>query len=200
MKNTTLKLFGLELPIQRWALPLVTLIAVAGLAAFVFQHIFPPDDLRQTNEHLEATVREYGLHMTDMPTSVHVDPDGAFTIKVFADRCVLIQRKVSGQILTKLVLDLERAAALQQGQVVPPAAPIRPLFDLPVVEAQGGRCLNPHPGSFTVKDGPRNGCWVQVFRYFSDGCSHYQLFESCRGYWDSNPDGSPKVVWTRCVH
>jgi hypothetical protein len=61
-------------------------------------------------------------------------------------------------------------------------------------------CLNPHPGSFNTSYGTRNGCWVQVWRNFQDGCTHYQWFNSCGNYWDVNQDGSPKVVWKECRH
>lgn len=63
-----------------------------------------------------------------------------------------------------------------------------------------GACLNPHPGAFNWWYGERNGCWVQVWRRFADNCTHYQWFNSCGGFWDVNPDGSPRVFWTACYH
>lgn len=57
-----------------------------------------------------------------------------------------------------------------------------------------GRCINPHPGTFQTWVGQRNGCWIQIWRRFQDGCVHYEWFNSCYNYWD------PKIYWTFCVH
>ena len=62
------------------------------------------------------------------------------------------------------------------------------------------RCQDPHPGQFRTWNGQQNGCWIQVWRGWPDGCQHYQWFNSCNGYWDINPNGSPRVFWTCCVH
>ena len=69
-------------------------------------------------------------------------------------------------------------------------------------EPQGcsGRCLDPHPGPFQSWNGEQNGCWIQVWRRWPEGCQHYQWYNSCNGYWDSYPNGAPKVNWTCCVH
>lgn len=72
----------------------------------------------------------------------------------------------------------------------------------PTVEAAGmmGQCVDPHPGPFTFQNVPVNQCLVQVWRYFQDGCVHYQLYNPCTGMWDVYPNGAPRVNWTRCVH
>ena len=72
-----------------------------------------------------------------------------------------------------------------------------------IVEPQGGcqrRCQDPHPGQFQTWNGQQNGCWIQVWRKWPDGCQHYQWYNSCNGYWDAYPNGAPKVFWTCCVH
>lgn len=61
-----------------------------------------------------------------------------------------------------------------------------------------GTCQNPHPGNFRWSYGGQNGCWVQVWRQFTDGCTHYQWFNTCGNYWALNPDGSPQIFWTYC--
>jgi hypothetical protein len=63
-----------------------------------------------------------------------------------------------------------------------------------------GRCLDPHPGQFSVANQQINQCLVQVWRYFADGCVHYQFFNPCSGSWDVYPNGAPHVTWTRCIH
>ena len=62
------------------------------------------------------------------------------------------------------------------------------------------RCLDPHPGAFRSWYGQQNGCWIQVWRSWPEGCQHYQWFNSCNGYWDSYPNGAPRVYWNCCVH
>lgn len=63
-----------------------------------------------------------------------------------------------------------------------------------------GRCIDPHPGQFRSWSGDRNGCWVAVHRQWQDGCTHYQWYNACYNYWDTHPNGAPKVYWTQCVH
>ena len=63
-----------------------------------------------------------------------------------------------------------------------------------------GRCLDPHPGAFRFWYGQQNGCWIQVWRAWPEGCQHYQWYNSCNGYWDSYPNGAPRVFWNCCVH
>jgi hypothetical protein len=53
-------------------------------------------------------------------------------------------------------------------------------------------CQNPHPGQFTFYWGPVSGCRQPQFRNFSDGCSHYQIFNTCAGVWE------PQIYWTQC--
>jgi hypothetical protein len=57
-----------------------------------------------------------------------------------------------------------------------------------------GRCLNPHPGPFRTWNGQQNGCFVQIWRQWEDGCTHYQWYNACSG----TPAGP--ITWTYCVH
>jgi hypothetical protein len=202
-EDTTISLFGLTLPLPRWTRTAFGLIAVCGVAGLVYQKVKPSTDLvtlKEANTQLLAEVTEYGLHMSDTPTNAFVDADGLFTIKTFADKCVIIHRRIGGRVLTKLVLDLDRASHHRADARAPAVG--RSLMDaiVPTLAAQG-RCVGgTHPGHFTTQYGARDGCWVQVWRTFADGCQHSQMFNSCSGYWDSNPDGSPKVSWSKCVH
>ena len=58
----------------------------------------------------------------------------------------------------------------------------------------GGHCINPHPGPFNQWYGQVNGCFVQVWRQWPDGCTHFQWFNRCYNYFD------PNITWTNCVH
>jgi len=68
------------------------------------------------------------------------------------------------------------------------------------VQGCSRKCLDPHPNAFRFWYGQQNGCWVQVWRSWPEGCQHYQWFNSCNRYWDLHPNGAPKVNWTCCVH
>lgn len=59
-------------------------------------------------------------------------------------------------------------------------------------EVQVG-CLNPHPWGFRSWWGPANGCIAPFYRQWNDGCTHYQVYNACTGYWD------PNVYWTFCA-
>jgi hypothetical protein len=58
----------------------------------------------------------------------------------------------------------------------------------------GGHCINPHPGAYNQWYGQVNGCFVQVWRQWPDGCTHFQWFNRCLNYFD------PAINWSRCVH
>jgi hypothetical protein len=59
---------------------------------------------------------------------------------------------------------------------------------------QGGHCLAQHPGEFQWWYGQVNGCFVQVWRKWPDGCTHFQWYNRCYNYFD------PGITWTACVH
>jgi len=57
-----------------------------------------------------------------------------------------------------------------------------------------GTCLNPHPGQFRYWWGaPHDQCNSPMYRQFTDGCTHYQLYNRCANAWDS------RITWTKCV-
>ena len=74
------------------------------------------------------------------------------------------------------------------------------LSGTPQIAACRGRCLDPHPGAFKYWNGQQNGCWVQVWRSWPEGCQHYQWYNACNGYWDNHPNGAARVYWSCCVH
>lgn len=62
-----------------------------------------------------------------------------------------------------------------------------------LTRAQAGCWSNgPHPWAFTTSWGPANGCWAPFYRRWNDGCTHYQMFNTCSGQWD------PRIYWTYC--
>jgi hypothetical protein len=66
---------------------------------------------------------------------------------------------------------------------------------LPVEPVQGGPqyCINPHPGTFKYWWGPPiDQCNSPMYRQFSDGCTHYQVYNRCANSWDV------RIFWTYC--
>jgi hypothetical protein len=116
------------------------------------------------------------------------------------------QAMLSRRSAFRLVLAGRRAAFCVAAWLIAAGALCsRPAFDVPrplsAVQGQcNGRCLNPHPGEFKTWNGQVNGCQVQVWRQWPDGCLHAQWYDSCNGSWDTDPAGNPRVTWTCCVH
>ena len=217
MPNITL--LGMTLPISRKAIPWISALVVIAIAAIVYrQTIATPVDIvsaREMNARLEREVEEYGLHAMEQPTKHELleDADGALGVRVYADHCVLIQRKtvrgIRTEVRTRLVLDLARAGLRAENRIDRPMLPSlwamattgrwpTPLY------AQGrgcnGGCLNPHPNPFKWWYGARRGEWIEIWRQWPEGCQHVQMLHPASGNWETNADGSPRVRWTCCVH
>jgi len=179
--------------VPRWALGLVALLiaAVTGFTIYWTTIRQPQRELvtlKEANEALQADLQEYNAHLGEPPEAQAVlmdDARGHLVVQRFADGCVLLERRAQTMRRAKLVVDLARDRHT-------PHAAAR-WFTLPVVEAQG-RCLNQHPGGFNTWYGARQGCVVEVWRRWADGCQHFQYFDACHGSWDQ------QIHWTQCVH
>lgn len=205
--------WGLKLPLPRWALYCVAALVVAAIAFTLYAKVVAPFfDQRNT-----AQYQEYQKHFGETPRSVQTlfdnDDLGALTVAFYSsDRCLLVTRKVAGAkgaavphwILADSI-EREPSPGRIVAALVRPvgglSAPLLAAAGLPALPAQAckGRCVNPHAGEFNSWNGETRGCWVQVFRRWPDGCQHYQWFNKCGGYWDSDQNG-PKVFWTCCSH
>lgn len=196
---------GFTVPIPSWTGSFFGVIAVVAIGFGVYRYFFPvvPElvTVKQANEALQREVAHYNMHIVDAPIAALEDDIahqatgasvGHIALRVFADGCLLISRRVGNAATTRLLLDSE----LPPKQANTTAA----IPSLVATVAAQGRCLNPHPGRFQMAYGAREGCWVQVWRTFEDGCVHVQLFNTCTNVWASNADGSPQVQWTRCLH
>lgn len=191
---------GFTVPLPSWTGTFFGIIAVAAIGFGVYRYFFPPTpeliSVKQANEALQLEVTHYNQHIVDVPATQFEDDLnhatshlGHIAIRVFNDGCLLISRKTDDATMTRLLVD--------------PKLTTKTAWTVPAVEAAlaaQGRCLNPHPGAFQSGYGARNGCFVQVWRTFQDGCQHWQWFDTCHSTFESNPDGSPKVTWVRCVH
>ncbi len=194
-------ILGWKGSLPRWALtPLAVLVLALG-GTYIYKQLQPPANLislEDANKQMQEEMAEYGLHAFEEPEKHELleDADGKLMLRVFKDHCVLIQRQTIRGVRSKLVMDLARQRAVGS---VPRLSAI-----FPVAYAQGAcnrGCLNPHPGQFQQWTGQRRvDGWVEIWRQWPEGCQHVQLFYPPTGAWDTNPDGTPRVRWTCCVH
>lgn len=180
--------------VPRWVVTVTGCVLAAAMALTAYMTVWKrPTDalvtLQEANDVLRAEMDEYNLHIAEPAETSAVlldDARGKLTISRYADGCILLARSVTNGKRAKLILDLARdqhAAPRRSGR----------WFEVPVVAA-APQCLNPHPGAFRTWNGQRQGCFVQVWRQWPDGCTHVQMFDTCHGVWDLN------VNWTTCVH
>ena len=202
--------FGVTLPVPRWSVSAFGVIGIVALTGVTWRYFEPSQDLvtlEQANHALSTQVAEYGRHLVETPereATLIDDPRGLLSVRVYPDGCLLIQRRPNGAStsLTRLVPDLTRNTEHRDGDEIPmrmSATAILPTLHAATV-AVDGRCLNPHPGNFVQEFGRKDGCVVEVWRRWKDGCEHFQLLDVCTQSFDTNADGTPRVNWTRCVH
>lgn len=191
--------------VPTWVLVLVVMLCAAGAGFWIYQRAMHPEfelvTQKEANRALQASVNEYGLHISEAPETSAVlldDARGRYTAQRYNDGCVVLARSRNGRVRSKLIVDLDRDEH--------PSAqhrPALPSFVAPVYASGEPTCLNPHPGKFNTWYGERRGDWVEVWRQWPDGrpgCTHVQWLDSIHGVWATNPDGTPKVRWTVCVH
>lgn len=198
-----IKVAGLAIPIPNWCVPVFGILVVLYVAYALLSQ--PAQTIY--NRYVSGTAEESDAaeaykHFAEVArATVRQDAAGGILeAKLFEDGCMSVswQSAISGipphpHFIRKITI---------ADATAPPAGSMSKL-DLSVLMAdpapQPG-CLNPHPGPFQWHYGDRNGCWIQVWRIFTDGCTHFQWFNSCNNFWDVNQDGSPKVQWTQCIH
>jgi hypothetical protein len=209
-KDETLKvtLLGNTLPVPRWTLSWIGVLVLIAMAAVIARHIGLDFQnvswSEEAKKQMEFANQEYGRHLWEEPVQTYSAVDGVFMIKTYADHCIAIQRKVGTSFKVKLIPDLtmesDRGARRSDFDATGSGWASRAIDTLvPHLEAQG-RCTTPHSGSFKTWNGQKSGCQVQVWRQWPDGCTHYQMMNTCNGTWDTNADGSPRLTWTACRH
>jgi hypothetical protein len=170
---------------------------------------------------------EYNKHAQDK-TNVELRHDPDLTVRYYAsDKCLYVERvsasgvtpqwlrapalnapqtpapgPTDGGIRGELQVPNDSAPYQPAALIHPPDDPAGSVQTFTEVQARpcGGKCVNPHPGNFKSSNGTKQGCWVQVWRKWPDGCTHYQWFNSCTSLWDADPKGKPRVYWTCCTH
>ncbi len=195
--------FGVKGWMPRWALaPLAVMVIVMG-GIYAYRQLQPASDivsLKDANRQAQQELEEYGLHAFEEPEKHELfeDADGKLMLRVFKDHCVLIQRQTIRGVRSKLVVDLARQVVLART----PLLLIPSVLPVAYAQSECNRgCLNPHPGQFKQWTGQRRADgWLEIWRQWPEGCQHVQLFYAPTGAWDTNPDGTPRVRWTCCVH
>lgn len=191
--------------VPRWVIVFVILCAVAAACIYGYRWLNSGEliSARHANELLKRSVLEYGRHIAEDPEIAAVlmdDSRGKLTAKRYSDDCIILARKhPNGRTHSKLVVHFEGdddtlpRARRSIEDVVMDATQV-------LAASRPPSCLNPHPGRFETWYGDRNGCWIDVWRRWPDGCQHVQGYNSCHNVWDSHPDGSARVKWTHCSH
>ena len=201
--HRTISLWGLTLPMPRWAIACFGAIAVVGVGGVVYQTVFGTDDLvtlQQANDALAMEIAEYNLHIFEVPereAELFDDARGLLAVRVYADGCLLIQRRSATVAVTRMIPDLTRTDL--DDDAIPARGAVSG-WGVPSAFAAEGQRLNPHPGKFETARDNREGCTVKVWRRWPDRCEHWQNLNVCNGAWDTNRDGSPRVHWVRYVH
>lgn len=196
---------GFSVPMPPWARTGFGVIAVVAIAFGVYRYYFPtvPElvSVKQANAQLQLEVRHYNQHIVDEPVAAMenaIDPSASdvvralrVRVRIFEDGCLLISRRSGATSNTRLLVD----------SVNVPASTWVPDLMPTVSAAQSGCSGHPPNVRFTTNYGRKiDGCWVEVHRNFEDSCSHIQLFNACTNTWATEPNGAPRVQWTRCVH
>lgn len=188
---------GFQIPVPRWTVPVFGVIALLAISLGIFRYFYPIEpeliSVKQANDKLREEVLEYNKHIMEQAVMTLGDTNGMLKLAAFEDGCLLVSRKFAGQSSTRLLVE-PRGMRPADGRGVLEAM-------MPTLLAEEQRCLNQHPGRFTWGYGNRRTrCWVEVWRSYEDGCMHIQLFNACDNTFDTNPDGTPRVIWTRCQH
>lgn len=211
LPSTRIKGFGVEceIPLPKWAVAILGLLLIGiiiGIGAYTALNKLSDASIQIVPKDQQAAYLASTYHMQNLPDDTK-DPrvndftaDDGTTVTVnhfHKDGCVQVVRwnKQTQKAETKWLFGPSSAHTPTNAQHT---ASIK-LNLIPEAQAQG-RCIDPHPGAFQYNNQPVNQCLVQVWRYFGDGCVHYQFFNPCSGSWDVWPNGAPHVYWTRCLH
>lgn len=195
---------NLSVPLDKRAVRWLGVVVVIGSAAWAWTQLradlldkamIPRAQLVQLEE-----MQRHFAEAHESETPVKRDLKDIARIRYYrSDGCIYVGRlSDDGSIATTLyVVDPNRIPK----EKPPEVSEVRDggLFSTPAYASDcGGRCLNPHPGPFRSWYGERKGDWVQLWRQWEEGCTHFQMWNLAYNYGDSNPDGSPRVTWTCC--
>ena len=226
VQNRIIKIGSFELPIPAWCAPAFGVIAVLYVGYTLLNQ--PAQTAYATylvGRTEQQDSNEAYKHFYEPPTAElhNTSAGGTLEAKLFRDGCVSVAWTSAQASAPPRPHFIRKVAADPGAPPAPQSAPTgsigrdfpgmmlaglgipgggipAPWLERPVAAPSATTCLNPHPGDYSTSYGPHNGCWVQVWRQFKDGCQHYQWFNTCANVWDVNRDGSPRVYWSQCRH
>jgi len=210
---------SLKIPLPKWAVTALAAVIVVGLiglgaylaTTYVGNREFVSKDVLNVYKEADKHSREASDQRDETPVSF---ADGT-KVTVFhhrSDGCDQIVRHIPTRQRTDGLwifgpeLTPEKQRSSSETPNVRDLVVRASLFPEVTLSAAGastegaGQCRDPHPGRFREESQPAGRCATKVFRYFEDGCSHYQLFNPCAGTWDVYPNGAPRVTGQRCIH
>lgn len=181
--------FG-TVPFPRWGVHGIGVLALCAMAVWVYHEAFPAEmlTLKQANAALAREMEEYQQHLGQSPETVFTDPDGSLRVQVYADHAVLILRKDGSRVWTRLVPDLAKPVP-QYTRLIPSTT----VFAMDECQVR-----HRHADTPTRRNGESSTCDVPIFWTFADGCTYYQIYNTCRGSFEANGDGSPRIHWVVC--
>lgn len=180
--------------VPRWALALATLVAAGAgtwwMIAPTHQALISQ---QEANASLQGLVDEMGKHFGEPPgaaVTLMDDARGRLTASRYeSDNCTLLVRTAAGKpTRTRLIPDI---AADTHSAAQPEVAPWGVAY---AADETAGQCLEYHPGQFRWWRGAKNGCAVDIWREWPDGCQHVQTIDAC------HEGVAGPVRWTRCMH
>jgi len=225
-KYASFEIWGMKLPLPPWAVYCISAFVVIGSGGSAYLKFVHPI-LRERTAVNQVKIDESSRHIYETPeseTKMLDAPDaGLLVVRHYSsDGCLLILRRNAGR--NQAVIPTWIPAKSIEAEAAPGRLASNSGFQFPggynhrmfsalmllpasvksseETETQvcTGRCVNPHQGPFNWWNGEQKGCWIAVWRRWQEGCQHYQWFNTCNGYWDSEPTGAPRVYWTCCVH
>jgi hypothetical protein len=226
--DTPFEIHGLKLRLPRWATYTLALILSLGTVIPVLSQVLYP--MIQARVARAKVFNEYQRHFKENPASTKTvvdDPNlGSLIVSFYpSDNCLLISRKAPGYNQVEVSywveaksIPREREAPpdtmdnVKESRSEPPPqsrsslnatyqfASFNPISAPPPAESGTVACGSSHTGEFQTWNGEQKGCWRQVWRRWTDGCEHYQWYNTCDSYWDNHPDGTARVAWKTCIH
>lgn len=206
------------------------ILSLGAVIPVVSQVLYPLIQTRLAPDKTQKGFTEYQRHFGEVARNTQTildSPDlGSISVSYYtSDGCLLLKRKGPGSNQAEILHWIESKPITLEappGQLEDkrgslresPPPPSQPAFGAtyqlasfnpaaaapPATERAAVGCGNSHSGQFQTWNGQKNGCWVEVWRRWPDGCEHYQWYNTCNGYWDNHPDGTPRVSWKNCVH
>jgi hypothetical protein len=175
----------------------------------------------EANRSATEDLAAYKYHFPDKQTPemsiLDQDKDHFIHYKFYSsDRCLWIERQWDGvnsqqwlrdpehnlhdvQAASSARKDVDVAIAASNPEyndlitIMDTLGKLRTVFATPHVPPAQAGCVNPHPGQFRYWWGyPLDNCNSPMFRQFSDGCTHYQVYNRCANAWDG------RIFWTYC--